>query len=335
MLSLQRIFQGALERGAVSGTVTDYARQFDELSAAGRRGQAAELARDYYQLVTDFYEYGWGESFHFAPRAAGETVKASLLRYELQLAERLGLKQGMSALDVGCGVGGPMRHIAQKSRAHVTGITIAPYQVQRARGHIAKEGLTSLCEVVEGDFNAMPFEAGRFDAAYTIEACCHAADRRGPFKEVFRTLKPGGLFAGYDWCMTERYIAGDPSHERIKQGIEKGNGIAALVRTSELDAALKDAGFELLDTRDWAATSDPSLPWYSPLDAGWSLTGFRNSRTGAMLTHQVVRALERLRLSPPGTVRTHDVLRLAQRALCEGGREGIFTPSYFWLAVKR
>jgi sterol 24-C-methyltransferase len=134
--------------------------------------------------------------------------------------------------------------------------------------------------------------------------------------------------------MTDTYVAGDENHERIKLGIEKGNGVARLVKTKELDAALKDSGFELLDTKDWATTSDPELPWYSPLAAGLSITGFRNSRAGAFLTHQIVRALETFKLSPAGTVHTHDVLRLAQRALVEGGSLGIFTPMYFWLARK-
>src|SRR5207237_1356027 len=134
------------------------------------------------------------------------------------LALRLGLKAGQSVLDVGCGVGGPMRNIARFSGAGITGITIAPYQIERGREHGKKQGLSHLCEFVEGDFNAMPFEAGRFDAAYTIEACCHAGDRRGPFKEVFRTLKSGGLFAGYDWCMTDAYRPGEADDERIKLG---------------------------------------------------------------------------------------------------------------------
>lgn len=331
---LRRFFQGGVAEGAVQSTVQDYAAQFDGKSADQRAGASVGLARDYYQLVTDFYEYGWGQSFHFAARRAGERYKDSLARHEVHLAERLGLKPGLRALDVGCGVGGPMRTIARHSGAHVTGLTIAPYQVERARAHNLKAGLSHLCEPVLGDFNQMTFGPATFDAAYTLEACCHAADRRGPFAEVFRVLKPGALFAGYDWCMTPRYRAGDADHERIKLGIEKGNGVAKMVPTTELDAALKDVGFEVLEARDWAETSEPGLPWYSPLASGLSLQGFRNSRAGAFMTHQLVRALERLRLAPEGTLQTHDVLRLAQAALVEGGETGIFTPMYFWLARK-
>ena len=48
------------------------------------------MVNDYYDLVTDFYEYGWGQSFHFAPRHKGESFEASLVRHELYLAARCG-----------------------------------------------------------------------------------------------------------------------------------------------------------------------------------------------------------------------------------------------------
>lgn len=47
-------------------------------------------------------------------------------------------------LDVGCGVGGPMRTIASTSGAEVTGITINGYQVSRAKHHNTKVGLLRL-----------------------------------------------------------------------------------------------------------------------------------------------------------------------------------------------
>lgn len=318
----------------MEAAIESYSRQLSAARTDGGSERAAGLAKSYYELVTDFYEYGWGQSFHFAPRRRGESVRRSLQRCEQDLACQLELRAGMKALDVGCGVGGPMRTVARCSGASVVGITISPYQIGRARRHNERAGLAGLCEVVEGDFNAMPFEDATFDAAYTLEACCHAGDRRRPFAEVFRVLKPGALFAGHDWCLTPRYRPSDPGHDRIKRGIEKGNGVADLVPSSELDRALSDVGFETLRTGDSADRGDPETPWYLPLAAGASLRGFRNSRAGGFLTHQMVRILEAVGASPKGTVEVHDVLRLAQHALVEGGQTGIFTPMYAWLARK-
>jgi sterol 24-C-methyltransferase len=324
-------FQGALSDPEVQATVDHYALQFEGNEEA-RNQDAKGLARDYYELVTQSYEYGWGESFHFAPRQRGESLRASLHRYERHLGERLQLRPGLLGLDVGCGIGGPLRHLGAEFGAHLTGITIAPYQVERAQKLNERAGLQGRCEVMLADFGQMPFQPCTFDVAYTIEACCHAADRRAPFGEVFRVLKPGGFFAGYDWCMTDAYRPGDANHERIKVEIEKGNGVANLVSSEELVAALTDVGFEIEQVQDWAKSGD--IPWYEPLASGLSLRGFRNSRAGAFMTHQIVRALESLRLSPRGTVQVHDVLRTAQRSLVEGGRLGIFTPSHFWFARK-
>jgi len=60
---------------------------------------------------------------------------ASEAAHEARIAGILGLKPGTRALDVGCGVGGPMRTIASTSGGHVTGVTINDYQVKRAKYH--------------------------------------------------------------------------------------------------------------------------------------------------------------------------------------------------------
>lgn len=326
-------FEGAIAASTVQRAIENYSHQLcDARSQHGT--SAAGLARNYYELVTDFYEYGWGQSFHFAPRRRGESVRRSLQRCEQQLGCKLGLQAGMRALDVGCGVAGPMRTIARSTGARIVGLSNSPYHVRRGRRHVEREGLGALCELVEGDFNAMSFADATFDVAFSLEACCHAADRRQPFAEVLRVLKPGALFAGQDWCMTPRYHSSDSEHVRIKVDIEQGCGIARLVPSSELVRALNDVGFEVLEAGDAAEQPDAVIPWYRCLASGISLRGFRNSRMGGFLTHQLVRLLEAVGVSARGTVQVHDVLRGAQRALVEGGQTGIFTPIYAWVARK-
>ena len=60
-----------------------------------------KMVNHYYNLATDFYEYGWGKSFHFGRRYAGEDFHASLARHEHWLALKGGFGPKMNVLDLG------------------------------------------------------------------------------------------------------------------------------------------------------------------------------------------------------------------------------------------
>ena len=100
--------------------------------------KAAEVVNDFYSFVTDIYEWGWGASFHFAPKLWSHDWKAGEAAQEVRIAHMLRAAPGMRILDVGCGVGGPMRIIAASTGAHITGITISEYQVERCKKMNAK-----------------------------------------------------------------------------------------------------------------------------------------------------------------------------------------------------
>ncbi|KAJ2201832.1 Delta(24)-sterol C-methyltransferase, partial [Coemansia sp. RSA 520] len=59
------------------------------------------LTNTYYNLATDFYEYGWGESFHFARKSIGESLRESIKRHEHTLFDAARISSGMKVLDVG------------------------------------------------------------------------------------------------------------------------------------------------------------------------------------------------------------------------------------------
>ena len=40
------------------------------------------------------------------------------------------------------------------------------------------------------------------------------------YGQVFHALKPGGLFAFYEWVTTSKYDENNPEHRRIIHGIE-------------------------------------------------------------------------------------------------------------------
>lgn len=118
----------------VQKEVSFYNSLFEDPTAVEKRqDQYKTLVSNYYSLSTDFFEYGWGQSFHFANRFHGETLAESIQRHESYLALKMKVKPGDKILDLGCGVGGPLRRIAYLTGAHITGITISQYQIQRAK----------------------------------------------------------------------------------------------------------------------------------------------------------------------------------------------------------
>ncbi|KAH9710074.1 Cycloartenol-C-24-methyltransferase [Citrus sinensis] len=190
-----------------------------------RKANYADMVNKYYDLVTSFYEFGWGESFHFAPRWKGESLRESIKRHEHFLALQLGLKSGQKVLDVGCGIGGPLREIAQFSSTSVTGLNNNEYQITRGKELNRFARVDKTCNFVKADFMKMPFPDNSFDAVYAIEATCHAPDAYGCYKEIYRVLKPGQYFAAYEWCMTDAFDPNNQEHQKIKAEIEIGDGL--------------------------------------------------------------------------------------------------------------
>lgn len=317
---------------AVADNYVDFFDKSKGNSEEERKANYETVVNSYYDLATDFYEYGWGQSFHFATQYKGEAFYQAIARHEHYLALKLQLKSTDLVLDTGCGVGGPAREIARFAGCKVVGLNNNAYQVGRANTHTEKAGLTEQVSFVKGNFMAIPSKDETFDSVYAIEATCHAPDKIGVYSEIFRVLKPGRCFAGYEWCMTDNYDPKNEEHRRVKLGIEEGDGIPDLATTRRVIEALKEVGFEVLEYRDMA--HDAGIPWYAVLDSGFSLTNLRASKPGKWLTHKLVNILEFLRLAPAGTVKTHDFLIKASDCLVEGGKTDIFTPMFFFVARK-
>lgn len=302
-----------------------------------RKKRYADMVNHFYNLVTDFYEWGWGQSFHFGPRFHNETFVESIKRTEYYLASRLGMKAGMRALDVGCGVGGPMRNICIFSGAQIDGITINEYQVKIGNKYNQMHGLGHLCKLTQGDFQNLPWPAETFDVAYEIEATCHSPDRVKTFSGVNRVLKPGGLFAGYEWVVTDKYDPSNKDHVRIKEGIEVGNSLPTIIHYREVLDAMEKSGFEVLDYFDANrnAHAPNEISWYDTLNGKMSLSGFRMTHLGRVCTHAMVWTLELLRIAPKGTTEVSALLNATAIDLVDGGKLEIFTPSFFFIGRKK
>mmetsp|Transcript_114780 Transcript_114780/g.246690 ORF Transcript_114780/g.246690 Transcript_114780/m.246690 type:complete len:405 (-) Transcript_114780:107-1321(-) len=305
-----------------------------------RNSAYTTLVNSYYELATLFYEWGWGQSFHFAYQLKGESFKEAIARHEYFLAGRLGCKQGDKVLDVGCGVGGPMRNIARFTRANVTGITLNEYQVIRGNELNDAAGLLKpgLAKSVQANFMQIPFEDNSFDGVYAIEATCHAPKREDVYGEIYRVLKPGQMFATYEWCLTPKYDTNNELHRLVKKKIEEGDGLPDMATEKECVDALKAVGFEVLEARDMALDSlfGTGSPWWLPLHPSNNPLNFRFqlSPLGKWITRTLLWFFEGIWLVPAGTYKVQEMLQQGAWGCERGGYFGIFTPMYLMVARK-
>jgi len=187
----------------------------------------------------------------------------------------------------------------------------------------------------------MSFLENSFDAVYAIEATVHAPSLEGVYSQIFRVLKPGGVFGVYEWLMTEHYDNEIQHHREVRLGIEQGDGISNMVKISEALDAIKAAGFELEYHEDLAKRPD-ATPWYYPLAGDFKHMGtiwdfptiFRMTKFGRGVIHRFIGVLELLGIAPGGTQKTADSMALAADCLVAGGKKDLFTPMYLMVARK-
>ena len=144
----------------------------------------AAAAERYFTLITDFFEYGWGDAFHMAPLGPDWSFKRSMAYWEQNFVLTAGIQRDMKVADLGMGIGGPMRRVVEFTGANMTGVTICQHQVNRANQITSTlpEYIQDRTEYLVGDYNDLPssMKPSSYDAAYFMESLSHSEDRAIP-----------------------------------------------------------------------------------------------------------------------------------------------------------
>jgi cyclopropane-fatty-acyl-phospholipid synthase len=204
-----------------------------------RRGSRRNIEA-HYDLGNEFYRLWLDAKMIYSSaifRPAGATLEQAQDAKLQRIVESLQLAGGDSVLEIGCGWGGLATKIAQDGAARVTGVTISPAQLDKARALVQEKALEDRVELRLQDYRDIE---GRFDRIVSIEMIEAVGREYMPkyFDTIRERLKPGGLcvlqaitiaedrFAGY--CrrpdFIQRYIFPGgflPSKTLMRETIER------------------------------------------------------------------------------------------------------------------
>lgn len=162
------------------------------LDRPSRKYEEGSVAREYDAWTQDgILEYYWGEHIHLGYYTKEEMEagykKKDFIQAKYDFVDEMMKLGGIDAdvgkdvkvLDVGCGVGGTSRYLAKNlgPKANVTGITLSPNQVKRAKELAVEQN------VPNADFRVMnalemEFPDNSFDIVWACESGEHMPDKK-------------------------------------------------------------------------------------------------------------------------------------------------------------
>lgn len=209
----------------------------------------------------------------------------------LEIIDALGLTADSHVIDLGSGLGGPARTLAEVTGCKVTGVDLTPEFCDVAKALAQWTGLADRVHFQVGDATATALPDAAGDAVMTVHVAMNIANKSGLYAEAFRVLRPGGTFVVYD------VLQGEGGDVRYPVPWAADSSTSFLVTPDEMRALLETAGFQVTSEFD---SSEEGLAWFKDVRARIEREGpppvtfavFLGENFGQMAANQVVNLAE-------------------------------------------
>ncbi|RDC71751.1 methyltransferase domain-containing protein [Rhodovulum sp. 12E13] len=160
-----------------------------------------DVAEDYYDSedADTFYSTVWGgQDLHVGCYEETKDIRDASDVTVDRMAGKLTIGPDTRILDIGAGYGGAMRRVVGRNGGSATCLNISEVQNDTNRHRNRQQGFADRIRVVHGVFEQIPEPAESFDVVWSQDAILHSDQRHTVLQEVWRVLKPGGLFVFTD-----------------------------------------------------------------------------------------------------------------------------------------
>ena len=250
----------------------------EEIRLSGRRhtiGRDAKAVSHHYDVGNDFYALVLGPSMVYScayyekgPSPAYTLEDAQQAKLDL-VARKLGLQPGMRVLDVGCGWGAFVMHVARTYGVTAVGVTLSHEQAMLARARVEAEGLAGRVEIRVQDYRDV--QDGPYDAIASIGMAEHVGQAQLPryAGRLESLLAPGGRLLNHAISRRPGPV-GDPKGDRtsfIERYVFPDGELEPLATMVD---ALESAGLEVRDVESLREHYALTLrAWVANLEREW------------------------------------------------------------------
>lgn len=170
-----------------------------------------------------------------------------------ELVESVSLPDQSEVLDVGCGIGGTARFLAEEYGAQVIGVDLCEEYCEVGRELTRRVGLADRVTFRQGDGLDLPAEDERFDLVFSEHVQMNVADNEGFIQEMTRVLRPGGSLAFHE------IVAGPQVGQHYPVPWADDPSVSFLIPPGELRNHLRGAG---LTVERWENRTEEGRAWF-------------------------------------------------------------------------
>jgi cyclopropane-fatty-acyl-phospholipid synthase len=221
-------------------------------TAAEQREYERDRVAEHYEHHPEIFELVLDRRLGYATGMfsdAADDLETAQARKYAWVAEQLAVPPGGRVLDVGCGWGSNLLHLAETTGGHIHGVTLSAKQRAYALERAQELGVADRVRVDQMHIEDMELVPESLDAALFVGSIVHMDNREDIHLRVARALRPGGRLLISD-CFFPVQERGDRQSSATRYIFFEALGYCRLLHLSQELALVERAGLDVTRVED-------------------------------------------------------------------------------------